>query len=1259
MKTPTAKQLRAENADLRARLDEAEQTLDAIRAGEVDAVVVSGPKGEQIFSLVGAESIYRLIVETMKEAAFTVAFDGTILFCNSQFGQFVQRPMEQIVGHRLHEFVAPDNLTSADSLLMLSGKQPVKQRLVLRNSQEQPVPVHISANALNLPDGSSICIVATDLTELENSTDLIQQLRRQQEALRDSRIAALNLMKDAVETRLQTEQANEKLRQEVTDRQRAEESLRQSQAMLSEAEKIANIGSWEWDVRSGELTWSEQTYRIFGVDSGQFVPNYEAFLACIHLEDRQRVVQAIEDLLSSGRRYDIEYRIVVPDSSTRWIHARGDVVSQESGRPIRMIGTVLDITERKRMEEEARRLADAVAREKDRLVALVNSIADEIWFADAAGEFTLVNPSAVQEFALDTAKPTDVRGLAERLEVLRPDGSPRPVEEAPPLRAIRGEVVRNQEEIIRTPASGELRYRQVSSSPVRDAGGHIIGSVSVVRDITERKRAEEAVSRSQKTFYELVERSPFGIYVVDSQFRIAHMNAASQTGAFQNVRPVIGRDFAEAMRILWPEDVAAGIIAAFRHTLDTGEPYYSPRFINPRHDVGVVESYEWELHRMTLPDGQNGVICYYFDSTKLREAEAALRESEFHLARAQEIAHLGSWAWDIVEDRLYWSDETYRLFGLEPGEFVSRPKDFFGFVHPDDHHRVEQSLQEALAHRPYNLDFRIVQKGGEQRYVHGEGQTTFDPEGHPVKMEGTVQDITDRKRAEEALRKSEERFRALVTASSDVLYQMSPDWSEMRQLHSQGFLAKTETPNRIWLEEYIPPDDQPHVTAVIQEAIRTKGNFELEHRVRRADGSLGWTFSRAVPLLDANGEIVEWFGSARDITERKHAEEALRGLNATLESKVTERTAELQHRARQLQKLTLELSETEDHERRQLAEILHDDLQQQLAAAKFHLSLLNSRAKHDPSQLGIVTQVDQMLMDAIQKSRNLSHELSPAVLYQGDFTGALGWLAGQLQAKHGLEVAVDAFGEVRVQSDALKSFLYKSAQELLFNVVKHARTNQARIRVRRLARCICLSVSDRGRGFDPQELHQTPGFGLLSIRERIELLGGRMKIQSVKGQGSKFHIVVPDSPMTEDGGKKTAGGLASSVLRPPSSSRVLRVLLADDHEIVREGLRSLLSEAGDIEVVGEAANGREAVDQAYRVQPDVIIMDVAMPLINGNDATRQIKKHLPKTRVIALSMYEAPDLVEKMRRAGAEGYILKTAPAKELLAAIRGKPTPS
>jgi len=150
-------------------------------------------------------------------------------------------------------------------------------------------------------------------------------------------------------------------------------------------------------------------------------------------------------------------------------------------------------------------------------------------------------------------------------------------------------------------------------------------------DITERKEAEESLKQNEQTFLELIERAPFGIYVVNSQFQIEHMNKGSQDGAFRNVRPVIGRDFSEAMHILWPESTASEILARFRHTLETGEPYYSPPFVHPRHDVEIVESYEWELQRIRLPNGQFGVICYYFDSTKLRETERKLIEAQVKL----------------------------------------------------------------------------------------------------------------------------------------------------------------------------------------------------------------------------------------------------------------------------------------------------------------------------------------------------------------------------------------------------------------------------------------------------------------------------------------------------------------------------------------------------------------------------------------------------------------------------------------------------
>ena len=279
--------------------------------------------------------------------------------------------------------------------------------------------------------------------------------------------------------------------------------------------------------------------------------------------------------------------------------------------------------------------------------------------------------------------------------------------------------------------------------------------VSAHTDITERKQAEEAASRSQKTFYELVERSPFGTYVIDSQFRIAQMNAASQDGAFRNVRPVIGRDFAEAMRTLWPEPVASEIIATFRHTLDTGEPYYSPRFVNPRHDVEAVESYEWELHRMTLPDGQYGVICYYFDSTSLREAERALHKSEEKYRNLVQQAPTGICDIDFTTGRFTEvNDAMCQILGYTRDELLAMNASNI----LDDEGKALFALRIRRAQSGEQLDdaveYRVRTKEG--RIIWSLLNTAFHwNSGRIVGATVVAHNITERRRAEEALRESE------------------------------------------------------------------------------------------------------------------------------------------------------------------------------------------------------------------------------------------------------------------------------------------------------------------------------------------------------------------------------------------------------------------------------------------------------------------------------------------------------------------------
>jgi PAS domain S-box-containing protein len=192
-----------------------------------------------------------------------------------------------------------------------------------------------------------------------------------------------------------------------------------------------------------------------------------------------------------------------------------------------LLGTLMvNRLRRERAEDENRELLAAVQEEKTRLSSLIDSMTDEVWFADTQKRFTMANPSALKQFCIDTDQIVEVERLAKSLVVLRPDGSVRPVEEAPPLRALLGEVVMNQEELIQIPASGEFRYRQVNAAPVRDAAGSIMGSVSVVRDITEKKQAEEALCKSEAKYRGILENMDDAYYELDLNGNLVFFNDA-------------------------------------------------------------------------------------------------------------------------------------------------------------------------------------------------------------------------------------------------------------------------------------------------------------------------------------------------------------------------------------------------------------------------------------------------------------------------------------------------------------------------------------------------------------------------------------------------------------------------------------------------------------------------------------------------------------------------------------------------------------
>jgi PAS domain S-box-containing protein len=222
-----------------------------------------------------------------------------------------------------------------------------------------------------------------------------------------------------------------------------------------------------------------------------------------------------------------------------------------------------------------------------------------------------------------------------------------------------------------------------------------------------------------------------------------------------------------------------------------------------------------------------------------------------------------------------WNKSAERLFGYTPQEAIG--KTVAELLIPDDRQAEEPKILERLRRGERVDHFETVRKrkDGTQLDISLTISPVEDGQGRIVGASKIARDISERKRQEAKLRNSEERFRALVSATSDVIYRMSSDWTEMRHLMGREFIADTLEPSQSWLDKYIHPDDQPHLTETIQKAIRSKSVFALEHRVIRTDGTLGWTCSRAVPILDDAGEIVEWFGAASDITDLKEAEAAI------------------------------------------------------------------------------------------------------------------------------------------------------------------------------------------------------------------------------------------------------------------------------------------------------------------------------------------------------------------------------------------------
>ena len=411
----------------------------------------------------------------------------------------------------------------------------------------------------------------------------------------------------------------------------------------------------------------------------------------------------------------------------------------------------------------------------------------------------------------------------------------------------------------------------------------------------------------------------------------------------------------------------------------------------------------------------------------------------------------------------------------------------------------------------------------------------------------------------------------------------------------------------------------------------------------------------------------------QDVTDLYRAEE--QRLNFTLELKrqVNLRTLELVNSQTRLRELATELTLTEQRERHRVATELHDYLSQLLVVSRLKLGHTRQVLGADSPSLALVKETEDVLDQALTYTRTLVAELSPPVLSEFGLRAALEWLVRQMP-QHGLTVEMEGedIQDIDVPEDQA-ILLFQSVRELFLNVTKHADTTHATLALYKDKDILQITVRDRGKGFHYAEgrvLHEPSDpvtFGLFSIRERMVAIGGFFEIQSSPGNGTSVSLSVPlqskvqessngliqDEVQNVDQKQGREPGFPSGGRSTIRETQRIRIVLVDDHVMVREGLRKMLEGHEDLELVGEAGNGEEAIVLVEHMKPSLVIMDVNMPKMNGIEATSRITRHHPEISVIGLSVNTGQETQRAMLKAGAIALLPKEAAVAELYQFIK------
>lgn len=637
-----------------------------------------------------------------------------------------------------------------------------------------------------------------------------------------------------------------------------------------------------------------------------------------------------------------------------------------------------------------------------------------------------------------------------------------------------------------------------------------------------------------------------------------------------------------------------------------GETAINQEYQLRRRDTG--ECWVGSYNLAPIRDGEGlvvGAVVIARDITAQRATSRALQVSEARYRGLAEQIPEGIFVVDTAGRILDANQSGCRLFGYTLEELQGR-----GLA---DLVTVEEQLAMPTRLAAFGRGELLR---GHWRFRRADASTFIgELVGMPLpdgRLQGVVRDVTERMLADDALRALEARHRvdsemlhALLGTASQAILGVD-EAGIIRQANPAVQAVLGWEPDELIGRSYrtvIPPGEPDESVAPAAFAATRQlwpGRTFQVVEVLRKEGTLVQIEVNRALISTADGHMA--FAFLTDVSIRRR-EEAARRIAAQ----------ELERHSQQLRELASELTLAEQRAREALSQTLHDGVQQLLFAATLKLD----RAAHHLARGGEVRQetvarIRQDVQDAITAARSLAVELAPPTLHDDGLPAALTWLAEWVQEKYGLRVLLEIDEHADTPAGDLRTLVFVSVRELLFNVLKHAGVDRVTLALDQTDdQQLRITISDRGVGFDPAQLvdgrRRVSGLGLLSVRERLALAGGQFHVRSAPGQGTTVTLHVPCRP---------APSPRASLQIPP-----LRILIADDHKVVREGLRELLSRHAELEVVGEAADGVAAVDLAHALRPQVVLMDVSMPRMDGVEATRRICAELPHVNVIALSTH--------------------------------------